>query len=401
MPCSGSIRSGRIRRALWVVLLLGGGCSAFGESLEDSTPPRCPDGPAGAPGAPGAPGDVSAFRPRPVEAKKAVADLSHELAMVSLSTYVIAAPDVLQIDALRLIPKPPYRVSPLDVLGIQTDKALPMMPIAGLFAVEPDGTINLGFDYGHVRVEGLTLDEVKPAILNYLKLRVPNLEVTAVGLVESRGLQQVRGPHLVRPDGTIGLGVYGSVHVEGLTIEEARAAIEEHLSAFVMRPEVSVDVAGFNSKVYYVITEGAGPGGSLVAKFPIQGQTTVLDALSQVNGLSVVSAKHLIYLVRPTPSACCNGDKCGCRDKGDEAVYHVCWHDVVGRGKVCTNYQVLPGDRIYVKAAPLIVTDTYLGLVLAPFERLFADVGLGNATVRSFLFPIPKVGQTVLTTPGF
>ena len=41
----------------------------------------------------------------------------------------------------------------------------------------------------------------------------------------------------------------------------------------------------YNSKVYYVITEGAGAG-DLVARLPITGNETVLDAISQINGLS-------------------------------------------------------------------------------------------------------------------
>ena len=34
---------------------------------------------------------------------------------------------------------------------------------------------------------------------------------------------KINGTPLVRPDGTIGLGPFGSVHVSGLTIEQARA----------------------------------------------------------------------------------------------------------------------------------------------------------------------------------
>jgi polysaccharide export outer membrane protein len=314
----------------------------------------------------------------------------HELAAVSLPTYVINAPDVLQIDALRLVPKGAYRIRPLDVLSIQIAPAFVGKPIAGLYTIEPDGSVNLGFDYGTVKVDNMTLEEAKEAILKHLKPRFKEdyvFETVSVVLAESRGLQQVRGPHLVHPDGTVNLGLYGSVHLEGLTIADARLALEQHMSQYVQDPEISVDVVGFNSKVYYVITEGAGPGGTLVTRFPMTGQTTVLDALSQVNGLSVVSSRHLIYLVRPTASGC----------KKEEEVYHVDWHDVASKGKVATNYQILPNDRLYIRPAPLVVTDTYVGLFTAPFERLFSAVGLGNSTVRQFLVPIPKNVNTVLT----
>ena len=40
-----------------------------------------------------------------------------------------------------------------------------------------------------------------------------------VAVAESRALQQIRGEHLVRTDGTVGLGVYGSVQVDGGSYE--------------------------------------------------------------------------------------------------------------------------------------------------------------------------------------
>jgi protein involved in polysaccharide export with SLBB domain len=45
-----------------------------------------------------------------------------------------------------------------------------------------------------------------------------------------------------------------------LTVDQARQRIEKFLSQSLVRPEVSVDIAGYNSKTYYIITEGAGFG---------------------------------------------------------------------------------------------------------------------------------------------
>jgi polysaccharide export outer membrane protein len=369
-------------RGLLLVFALCTGCSTLSDAFDLPSKPPCE-------------GDVSHYRAAH-EDRKAVPDLPHELAQVSLPTYIIEAPDVLQIDALRLIPKPPYHINPLDVLGIQVIEALPMAPIASLYPVDPDGTVNLGYSYGKIRVEGMTLDQAKTAIYEYLKAK-PNEtrpgkikdltpdQVTVV-LTESRGLQLIRGPHLVRPDGTIGLGTYGSVFVDGMSIDDARAAIETHLSQFLLRPEISLDVSGFNSKVFYVITDGGGSG-QQIARLPMTGKITVLDAVSQVSGLSAISSKHCIYLVRPTSAGCKEG----------EEVYKIAWNDIVHRGHVGTNYQILPGDRIYLGAQPLVTLDTQLARFLAPFERLFADVGLGNSTVRSFLIPIPRTSTNIIT----
>ena len=81
---------------------------------------------------------------------------------------------------------------------------------------------------------------------------------------------------------------------------QARQRIEAHLSQMLRSPEVSVDVVGYNSKTYYIITEGAGFGDG-VNRFPVTGNETVLDAISQINGLSQVSSKK-IWVCGPLPA---------------------------------------------------------------------------------------------------
>jgi polysaccharide export outer membrane protein len=321
------------------------------------------------------------------------ADIPRELAPADLPPYVINPPDVLMIDAVRLVPKPPYKLQTLDVLNIQVTGALPNAPIAGQFPIDTDGTVNLGPMYAPVKVEGLTVPQAKTAVYDYLvKVRMLNpvgLEVN-VALGESRVLQQIRGPHLVGPDGTISMGIYGRIFVSGLTIPEAKEAVENYLGQVLAKPEVSVDVAGYNSMVYYIVTDGAGLG-EAVTRQPIVGKQTVLDAMGNVSGLAAVSNKCAIFLVRPTEEG---------KRKCDE-IYHVNWDAIVRRGDARTNYQVMPGDRIYVFADPLITFDTYLARFLAPLERIVGDIGLGNSTYRQFLVPVPKTSTNIVTTPVF
>src|SRR5262249_20302890 len=44
--------------------------------------------------------------------------IPRELTKVTLPEYVVEPPDILLIDAVRVVPKPPYRIEPLDVLYI-------------------------------------------------------------------------------------------------------------------------------------------------------------------------------------------------------------------------------------------------------------------------------------------
>jgi polysaccharide biosynthesis/export protein len=294
-----------------------------------------------------------------------------ELSKQLLPEYVIEPPDILQIDALYVVPKPPYHVQSLDSLVIRVDKVIPDQPIAGFYQVEPDGTVNLGFSYGSVQVGGLTIPEVKAALEKHLKtatmLKDPQATV-AIG--DSRGLQQIRGAHLVRPDGTVSLGSYGSVQVTGLTLSVAKLAIEAQLSEFLQSPEVSVDVVAYNSKVFYVVYDGGGAG-QQIYRLPITGNDTVLDAVSQLNGLSPVSDKNKIWVARRVgPSQ-------------PEQIMPVDWCGVTAYGRTETNYQLMPGDRIFVQADRFVTIDTRLARVFAPVERLFGITLLGVSTVRS------------------
>jgi protein involved in polysaccharide export with SLBB domain len=207
-----------------------------------------------------------------------------ELTKVSHPVYTIEPPDILQIDLLTAIPKPPYRIRPLDVLTVAVAGALPESPIAGNVTVEPDGTIFLGPPYGSVTVGGLTLEEARKEVEQLLTKFVKKPEAT-VTLAQTRAAQQVRGPHLVRADGTIGLGIYGAVRVVGLTLPEAKRAVEEQLRTNFRDPEVAVDIIGYNSKVYYVVYDGGGLGQQVI-RFPITGNETVLDGVGQFGGAS-------------------------------------------------------------------------------------------------------------------
>ena len=171
-------------------------------------------------------------------------------------------------------------------------------PIDGYYMVEAEGVVNLGPAYGSVRVVGMTLEEARRPSRPSSARCVREPEVS-VQLARVYGAQQVTGQYLVGPDGTINLRQYGVVHVAGLTVTEARLALQKHLAQFLDSPQLSVEVVAYNSKVYYVITQGAGMGDNL-RRFPITGNETVLDAISQINGLSQLSSTK-IWIARPAP----------------------------------------------------------------------------------------------------
>lgn len=309
-----------------------------------------------------------------------------ELNKVSLPPYVIETPDILLIEAIRVIPLPPYRVEPLDVLFIsaKADTVFATDPINGLYQVDPDGTINLGSAYGGtIRVSDLTTEEIQRLIQTKVRQYAKGAEMT-VSLAQSRGAQQIAGQHIVRPDGTVGLGGYGSVYVAGMTIAQAKATIEAHLSKYLYRPQVALDVYAFNSKFYYVITDFAGAG-QQVARLSHTGNETVLDAVSNIGGLSAVSSKKM-WVARPAPTAC-----------GVCQILPVDWCGITQKGEVKTNYQMLPGDRLFIMSQPLTKIDTYYARMLAPLQRTLGVTLYGASAysaVRAAATPLSATSGT-------
>jgi polysaccharide export outer membrane protein len=192
-------------------------------------------------------------------------------------------------------------------------------------------------------------------------------------------VQPISGPFQVRVDGTVGLGFWGSAPVSGLTLDQAAESIRSHLlphpelKKFGTKLEsvtVIVDVVAYNSKRYYIITDGGGFGEQVIS-FPITGSETVLDALSNIGGLSDISSKRNIWVARRTP-----------HPGQPWQILPVDWVGISQHGITYTNYQVMPGDRIYVKAQRLVTIDRTLARLISPIERVFGITLLGSSTVN-------------------
>lgn len=294
-----------------------------------------------------------------------------ELAKTTLPTYRIEPPDVLLIDAVKIVPKEPYEIEPLDLLTVIVEGTPPESPIEGDFRVDASGNVVLGPGYGRVRVTGMTIEEAQTAIQDHLSKILAAAEV-AVSLSEPAARQAISGEHLVGQDGTINLGIYGTVRVVGMTLQQARDAIEEHLSESLKEPQIGVDVASFSSKVYYVILQGGGEGDQ-VTRIPITGNETVIDAMSELGGLTANQSKHM-WIARPSPDGL-----------GYDQVLPIHWNAITQSGDTTTNYQLLPGDRLFISEDKFVALNSFVTKFSAPFERIFGFTLLGTQTVQTII----------------
>jgi len=198
--------------------------------------------------------------------------------------------------------------------------------------------------------------------------------------------QPISGQHLVNLDGTVRLGIWGSVNVAGMSLDQATDAIRQHVfnktradkriaDKFKLEsPEklfVIVDVLAYNSKTYYVIFDGAGFGEQIYS-FPITGGETVLDALSRINGLPDIASKRNIWIARRSPMP-----------GMAEQILPIDYIGITQHAVAQTNYQVLPGDRIYVKAEKIFRFDRFLQKALTPIERILGITLLGSSTYNN------------------
>ncbi|MBY0586925.1 polysaccharide biosynthesis/export family protein [bacterium] len=182
------------------------------------------------------------------------------------------------------------------------------------------------------------------------------LYIEALSILPNRPLL---GERLVRQDGTISLGYYGQVHVAGLTLLEIENKIRQHMKRYVENPQIYVDVASFNSKVYYVLGQVQQQG-----RLPVTGKETVLDAITLAGGLTNFAAIDKMHIARPNPGGGC------------DQILWVDWKSLAFCGDTRTNYQVLPGDRIVIPGTGGFQTNVALDNYLSPFERFASLFGL-------------------------
>ncbi|MBX9678343.1 MAG: polysaccharide export protein [Gemmataceae bacterium] len=137
----------------------------------------------------------------------------------------------------------------------------------------------------------------------------------------------------VLPDGAINLGKYGMMQVFGRTVVEIQDMVNTTVKTQTKGEVgfISVRLVGRQSKVIYVLGEVNAPGA-----FVLNGRETVLDALMLAGGITDRASADNIILSRPSHPADCR------------TVLPVCYRNIVQLGDTTTNWQLAPGDRIFV-----------------------------------------------------
>ena len=335
-------------------------------------------------------GCISTVHKRPV----VYTSLPKEMAKTSpFLEYDIGTSDILIVESVRMVPKPPYFLQSSDVVSIR-DYGLETagFRITDQYRIQPGGTIVLPPPIGTINISGLTCEDAGEIIVQKIGKEIGLVNTSDIGvsveLLFPSGLQPVAGQHNVGPDGRINLGIYGSVHVAGLTLSEAKEAIEFQLSKYLDSPEVAVDIFSYNTKHYYVVMQGAGFGDKLI-EFPYTGNETVLNAIAGINGMDRVSSKR-VWIARPSPM-----------NDNVADILIVDWQGITANASWHTNYQLMPEDRIFIEEDKLVAFDTKLSKFTAPFERIMGFALLGAQTTTRFSGSVLEGGGDRMGRGGY
>lgn len=157
-----------------------------------------------------------------------------------------------------------------------------------------------------------------------------------IGPLDTVNIVVWRNPELttsvpVRPDGRITTPLAEDVQAIGRSPSQLARDIEKSLANFVRDPAVTVVVTGFQGpydQQVRVIGEATRP-----AALPYRTGMTLLDAMIQVGGLTDFADGNSAVLVR---------------SGGEGRQYSVRLRDLIGRGDIGANVELLPGDVIIV-----------------------------------------------------
>jgi polysaccharide biosynthesis/export protein len=134
---------------------------------------------------------------------------------------------------------------------------------------------------------------------------------------------------VVRPDGKISLPLLNDLQAAGLTPDQLRARVIEAATKFVQDPNATVVVKEIRSRKVF-ITGMVVKGGP----FPLSGDMTVLQLISQAGGLQEYADSKNIVIIR--------------KESGQEEYFKFNYKEVLRQKNVQQNILLKPGDTVVV-----------------------------------------------------
>ena len=195
--------------------------------------------------------------------------------------------------------------------------------------IQPDGTISLG-EFGLYDAVNKTIEQIQLEVQGIID--AGGRAKIELEYAEERQRERQLEAIAERPDFEEDEFESDDNSNSELDLErERRLALENRIRDNQKQNRISVRLVNWDSQKIYVLGEVNSPG-----FFGYTGNQTVLDAVLEAGGLTGKANHHQIIVVRPTPCGSCR------------VVMKVCYDQVVQLGDTSTNYQLYPGDRVFV-----------------------------------------------------
>ena len=242
---------------------------------------------------------------------------------------------------LAITPLNHYTVEIADTVSVEPVSFDATIRLPGDQVVKPDGTISLG-EFGNYHAHGKTVEQMQLEIQAQVDEQLrSNLEIEFAKQEAQRVVEDSEAETDTDFDSDDEDDDAPSLELEDSRKEvrrkRARREFERRLDEQLNQNRVSVRMTNWESKKIYVLGDVNSPG-----SFQYIGNETVLDALIEAGGLGNKANHHDIIVSRPS--------NCGeCR-----TVMKVCYDQIVQLGDASTNYQLLPGDRVFVPSMTFV-----------------------------------------------
>ncbi len=176
---------------------------------------------------------------------------------------------------------------------------------------------------------------------------------------------EVSGEYTINKEGKVQYEFVGDIVLAGLTKDQAIDLLTLKLSMYIIKPEITIKITGYNSKIVYVVGEVANPG-----RIPMHGDTiTVRDALLAA-GLPLIGSAATDSASIFTPAA-----------TGKVVRKKVNVEALLYKGDLRENYVLHPGDCLYVPATFLAKAMRAVSPVTTPVSQV---AGAGGAAKYAF-----------------
>ncbi len=195
-----------------------------------------------------------------------------------------------------------------------------------------------------------------PSLAAEYRIAPPDVLVVTV-----RPDPQIERELTVRPDGRVSFDLIGDLEARGRTIEEVRGDIATRLKEFIVQPDVTVLLKTSNSRTFFILGEVNRPGA-----YPIVGDVSAVHALGSAGGPTRMASLDNARLVRPSPEG--------------ELTYPIHFAAITEHGYGGTNYQLQPGDVVYVPPNVSARIGYALQLIFFPIQQI---LGLGGTVINA------------------